>query len=113
MSAGDADMDKGVGDLIDEIVQMTEQMLSFAQKDQWDEVIVREQQRNPHFQKVFNNPQSQDTAELRKFILDILEMDRQIMELAKKTKIQLVSQINKLDTGKQANQAYLKTQNGR
>ncbi len=90
-----------------DLVAMSERMLHEARAGRWDEVMDLQNERQHRFESFFAVPVSKSEAEqVAAGIRQILEFDRQVVDLGRRSMDELAGAMNDLRFGRRAQQAY-------
>lgn len=82
-------------------------MLEKAESESWDELFVLEEQRRALIGLFFSEPVQQQYAEdVSVGIQSIMTIDRKLMELGLRKKLELEQTLHQIDQGKKAVKAY-------
>lgn len=96
--------------LLDEILEVTNQMRFQAAAEEWDLLRQSEQRRQRLIADCFPlDDQISDPARAAEQIQQIIELDRSIMAMAGAARIDLSTTLSKLKQGRQATLAYRQT----
>lgn len=91
----------------DAFVQTTREMLSLAQQGEWETVMGLQAERQQRLEAYFSSSVPAHLAEqVAAGIREILDLDRQLMELGRQGMDELARNMNGLRTGRRAQQAY-------
>lgn len=91
----------------DEFVAVSRDMLAAAQCGHWETVMGLQGERQRRLEAYFANPVSPELADqVAAGIREMLELDRQIVDLGRKGMEELAGAMNGLRTGRRAQQAY-------
>lgn len=92
---------------IQQLILLSQNILTKAKNQDWEEVITLEQERNQLFKDFFLEPvQLADVAMVAAGIEEIMSIDRDIMDLGIMKKLDLADVLHTLDQGKKAVKAY-------
>ncbi len=92
-----------------EIVELTDNMLSYARSGAWNNVIALESDRQSLMQQYFAQaPQLEDAAWIVDGIRTVMQTDREIMQLGKSGIDKLGEKLDSIQRGKKAQFAYKK-----
>lgn len=89
-----------------EIICLSELMLQNASDGLWDEVTDMQTQRNKLIHKLFDDIPAFSKEELAANIRKMLSMDEQTMKLIEHNRSDLLTEMNKIQQGKKAVNAY-------
>ncbi|MFA7618489.1 MAG: flagellar protein FliT [Thiohalomonadaceae bacterium] len=89
------------------LVSLSEQMLECARKGEWDAVPVLETQRREGLEAFFSNATlPEEAAFIEPALEGILEIDRQLIELATESREVAAAKLKDLQQGRRAQSAY-------
>lgn len=92
-----------------DIIHLTQRMLSHAGSGEWNTVIEMESQRQDKMQAYFTTTPSQiDVKGIIEGISTVMELDKEIMGLGKSDLTKLSSSLEHIHRGKKAQFAYQK-----
>jgi len=93
----------------EQIVNLTEAMLTAAQEGHWEQLAEMQQKRESSLGDCFSDIDSvQDPVTLRQQVVHVMDLDKQIMTLAKHQKKDLAKALGDFNVGRQATRAYEK-----
>ena len=91
----------------DEFVAVSREMLAAAQRGHWETVMGLQGERQRRLEAYFATPVPPDLADqVAAGIREMLELDRQVVDLGRKGMEELAGAMNGLRTGRRAQQAY-------
>lgn len=93
---------------------MSCQLLDCARRSDWQAAIEFQARRDGLIRGFFSNPVGASEANsVREGIVEILEMDKEVMELTREGRGRTGAKIYQLQCGRKARKVYAETQNGR
>ena len=91
----------------DAIVGMTRQMLTHAQKAEWDELVDLYDQRDGLIHSFFSRPVPENEAAfLHQAIPELMEQDKALMALCATARDEAAQQLGSVNLGRKAEAAY-------
>ncbi len=94
---------------LEQIVSLSEVMLKEAEIGEWDDLIKTQQEREELIKAFFPiNESCSNPEEVQNQVERIMQLDRQVMELAQCQQKDLGMMLSQFSTGRQATQAYKK-----
>lgn len=92
---------------LDALLSLTRELLGSAQAGDWERVTILEGERRPFIHAIFPADVTVgDDSYRRAAIREILDADRQVMDLARQQRDRLQSQLRDLGHGRSALRAY-------
>ena len=83
-------------------------MLKMANDSNWDELVDIEEQRRNLIHDFFSSPaEIEDVPEITEGTKNILDIDRQIMEMSKNHRDELGTQLSDMKQGSRVSKAYM------
>lgn len=101
-------MDMRRSEQLQEITDLSRQMLATARNMEWDQVAALEVRRKELIMRCFQSPTSaQDAPLVAAAIQEILRLNHAVTELGRECKDRLSGEIQTHNTGRTASRAYL------
>ncbi|AKH20268.1 flagellar protein FliT [Sedimenticola thiotaurini] len=96
--------------MLDRLVQISQEMLALAGQGEWAQVTDLQQQRQQLIEQTFPlDPQVSDSVNAAAQIQCILDLDRQLTEMARTQQKEIGQALGKLNRGRVATRAYQDT----
>ncbi|WP_428603349.1 flagellar protein FliT [Sedimenticola sp.] len=96
--------------MLDQIVLLSQKMLSLAQQGEWDQLTALQQLRDDQIENCFPlDPHGLDERQVSEQIRTILALDKQILQLAGDQQMEIRETLGKLSQGRVATKAYWDT----
>lgn len=92
---------------LEQLLQLSRDLLEQARADEWDTVVEMEQQRSPRLHAYFESRSAGRLPEAdRERVREIIELDRQVAQLAQARQNRIASDLKELKRGQSAVAAY-------
>ncbi|MDH5358618.1 MAG: flagellar protein FliT [Gammaproteobacteria bacterium] len=91
---------------LNNIVSLTQEMLAFSQKEQWDEMIELDQQRKPLIAALFPVDEDGQTEVIRGLLQTLLELNKQLETVSLKARDDVRTQLQGLNKQRKVTSAY-------
>ncbi len=93
----------------EQIVNLTEAMLTAAQEGHWEQLAEMQQRRESLLGDCFSEEDSvQDPVSMRQQVAHVMDLDKRIMALARHRQEDLAKTLGDFNVGRQATRAYKK-----
>ena len=94
-------------EMLQHVVQLSEQMLAHATENRWDEVTRLEAVRGPLVERAFSVPDNKDEVQAARLAIQtILQINERISKQLASYQTSVTGQLQSIDTGRQATKAY-------
>ena len=94
--------------LLKEALSLTQEMHELGKRDEWEEVQVLETRQSALLRECFEPGHSfQSRAKASELLQQILDLNKEILEVGGSSKCRLKENISKIQKGREATRAYL------